>query len=148
MDAQLFLTVLLWLIIGGATAYYAKQRGRDPLLWFMIGMLLGLLGLLLLFLLPNVNPEAVAKEKESEGPAAPPQKTPPELPHDYFIKEWYYYDSEHNRQGPVRYEALKSLWQNGSLKEDSFVWSDGMEEWKKIAQVPTLYTHLVTQEGT
>ncbi len=147
MDAQLFLTILLWLIIGSATAYYASQRGRDPLLWFMIGMMLGLLGLLLLFVLPIAVPEtAETITKSSEEKEDRPPPSPEDLSNDYLIKDWYYYDNHQARQGPVRYEILKALWQSGDLTEDSFVWCEGMNEWKPIEQIPSLHAHLVLQD--
>ena len=61
---QLFLTITLCLLIGAATAYFANQRGRDPLVWFMVGMLLGIFGLALLFLLPPVLEGEEKSEEE------------------------------------------------------------------------------------
>lgn len=146
-DMQLFLSIMLWLMIGSATAYFANQRGRDPLVWFMVGMLIGLLGLLLLFLLPPVTEEDVPHEGEEE--LSLDSKTDPTTdakPHDYLVKDWYYYDREKNRQGPIRFDALKKLWQAGDLSEETYIWSEGMTEWKKIEEVPNLHTHLVFKE--
>jgi hypothetical protein len=147
VDTQLFLTILLLLMIGSATAYFADQRGRDPLLWFMIGMMLDLLGLILLFLLPVINPETTENPPhDTSKPAELESQPSQDMHHDYLIKDWYYYNSHHERQGPVRYDALKLLWQAGELKEESYVWSEGMGEWKQIEQIPTLHAHLVIQD--
>jgi GYF domain 2 len=132
---QIFLTIVLCLIIGGATAYFANQRGRDPLIWFMLGLLLGLFGLLLLFLLPP------GSEQTTEGEKAE-TRAPPGESHEYLIKEWYYYDREKNQKGPIRFEKLKELWMNAEIGEDSYVWSEGMPGWKKIEEVSLLYSHL------
>lgn len=135
---QLFLTIALCLMIGAATAYFANQRGRDPLIWFMVGMLMGLFGLLLLFLLPVVPDEGVPPQE-----AIPEQiDTPRTITHDYLVKDWYYYDRNRERQGPIRFEKLKDLWKESELHEDSFVWSEGMPGWQKIEDLHSLYSFL------
>lgn len=138
---QLFLTIALCLMIGAATAYFANQRGRDPLIWFMIGMLLGIFGFLLLFLLPPVTEEGTVDEAEEvyEAKAEPTHRY---ATHEYLIKDWYYYDHDRTRQGPIRFEKLKDLWKDSEINEESFVWSEGMNDWQKIENVPSLYTHL------
>ncbi len=140
---QIFLSIILWLLISTATAYFANQRGRDPLVWFMVGMLLGFLGLLLLFLLPPVNEEVKPPEEAEYQILDQPKETSlTTLHHDYLIKDWYYYDADKNRQGPIRFEILKNLWKEGTIGQDTFVWSEGMDKWKKIEEVQNLHTQL------
>ncbi len=147
MDTQLFLTILLWLMIGSATSYYAYQRGRDPLLWFMVGMMLGLFGLLLLFVLPVVEPEGQEQTQKDSSTTTTPSPTAFQSEHqDHVVKDWYYYDGAHERHGPVRYDTLKVLWHAGDIDENSYVWCEGMTDWKRIEHVPALHTHLVIQE--
>lgn len=142
---QYFLSIILWLLVSTATAYFANQRGRDPLVWFMIGMLLGFLGLLLLFLLPPVQ-EGEAGVQEIENSFLEPKTdsipAASSYSHEYLIKEWFYYDSEKNRQGPVRFEDLHDLWKAGVINDSTFVWSDGMVNWQKIEEIQPLHTHL------
>lgn len=134
---QIISLIILWLCLGASTAYFANQRGRDPFVWFMIGMLLGFFGMLLLFLLP---PVADAQQKmapfEEKGEEFIIQNR------DYLIKEWYYYDQDRVRQGPLTFDQVKALWKRGVLNEESFVWSEGLESWKKIEELQNVYTHL------
>ena len=51
------LVLILWMIMGIATAYLANQRGRDPYIWFALGVVFGILAMLLLFILPPVKSE-------------------------------------------------------------------------------------------
>lgn len=146
MDLQLFLSIVLWLMIGSATAYFAHQRGRDPWIWFMIGMLLGLLGLLLLFILSPVKEEGKPAGTLSEDSEIammeldPEPHTAKELP---SYEEWYYYDRNKVRQGPVQFETLKQLWSSGEIHEETFLWKEGLENWKKIESLPELYSKLL-----
>ena len=139
----IFLTIAAWLAVGSATAYFAQQRGRDPLIWFMIGMLLGLMGLLLLFLLPPISDgEDSSDEDEYKAQDEKAEIVPFVTSHDCLIKDWYYYDINKQRHGPVRFDMIKNLWEDGVLHSDSYVWCEGMDKWIKIEEEQSLYTHL------
>lgn len=121
---QLFLSITLWLMIGSATAYFAHQRGRDPLIWFMLGMLLGFLGLLVLFLLPPIKEQMPQVDAEYARLERAPET------HFGAAKDWFYYDDSRCRQGPVSYSQLKELMEHHVIKEDTYLWSEGMSGWK------------------
>ncbi len=128
----MILTMFFWLLMGVSTAYFAQQRGRNPYIWFAIGIFFGLLGLLFVFLLPivNVNEEmndSIA-EKESFVPLLS-QKS-----HEFLIKDWFYLDSQNKQQGPIPFNALKKMFEGEELKRNTFVWSEGMSDWKKIEE--------------
>jgi hypothetical protein len=140
---EIFLSIVLWLLIGGATSYFANQRGRDPLVWFMLGMLLGFLGLLLLFILsPKIEQEKPLDPAEERVLKEREEAASPKLSHDYLIKNWYYYDTSRIQQGPVSFEALYAIWKEGGINQETFVWSEGMDGWRKIEEINNLYTHL------
>lgn len=131
---EVVIVIISWLIFGGAASYFAGQRGRDPFAWFFIGMLLGILGLLLLFLLPPLSsssqggvPEEIAVEKPKE-----------ESWTGIRLKEWYFLDSEHKQVGPNPYSALRDMWISKKISDQTYVWCDGMENWKKIGEMPEL----------
>lgn len=137
---QTFLFIVSWLLFGFATAYFAKQRGRDPYIWFLVGTLFGILGLIFLFVLPNRSAELPIGE---ELDPAPSENVLPVLPHhDYAIKEWFYYDRQKQRVGPISYDELKTSWKNEQLDEESFVWCEGMFDWQPVKNLPNLLEHL------
>lgn len=141
MDAQLFLSIIVWLTIGTATAYFANQRGRDPWIWFMVGMLLGLIGLLILFLLPSSNEEnSESTEKTDEkGLLLSEQPSPIEQKEN---KSWYYYDQAQEQRGPISLENLKILLAAKEIRDDTYLWCEGMTEWKQLISLPELYNKL------
>jgi len=141
---SVIISIFLWLLMGAAASYMATQRGRDPLIWFAIGMLLGILGLLILVLLPSLNSEGrsdVKPELSTDEPKVQllsPSSSEPIIEKDFMIKEWFCLDKARQQQGPMRFDALKSLWGEGKIDNFSFVWCEGMENWKRIQELPDL----------
>jgi len=135
---EALITLVLWICSGTLCAYVANRRGRDPFAWFLIGLLLGLVGLLLLFLFPVIeHPEdKVPSEQEAIAEWTP---VPPTLP---TSKDWFYLDSQHKQQGPLSFTSLKTIWQKGNLSPSSLVWSEGMEQWLPIEKLPNLQQNL------
>lgn len=135
---EILVVVISWLVFGGASSYFASQRGRDPFAWFMIGMLLGILGLLLLFLLPPLEASEGEKpqteELESDAPVFV-ELLPGET---YKIKDWFYLDAHRSQVGPVNYNQLKEAWDEGKLSQKTLVWCEGMDLWQKIEELSDL----------
>ncbi len=149
-DPQLnILFFILLLPIAGAAAYYAKRKGRNPLFWFVIGVLLGIFSLLILWLLPHVS-----SNQDQEGEARPTMTVSnpdPSLHHSTSVeivrpleedKLWYYLDQHHQQMGPVSIVALRELWNRGQLDLESYVWAEGMAQWQKVDHLPNLKTVL------
>lgn len=131
---EIALTIGLWLLIGTLTAYFANQRGRDPFAWFIIGMLLGLIGLFILFLLPIIESTEDVHEMDELLPEGPEDY----VKDHYQNKEWFYVNKERKQQGPVTFLTLKKEWGKGDLQEETLVWSEGMENWSPIKELPHL----------
>ena len=64
------LELLGWLTCAVAAAVVASDKGRSPIIWFMLGVLLGPIGLLLSFL-PRPRPEIVEGRARSIGLLVP-----------------------------------------------------------------------------
>ncbi|MEG1565995.1 MAG: SPFH domain-containing protein [Bacilli bacterium] len=56
--------------------------------------------------------------------------TPPPIP-----TPKYYIAENGNQIGPFDMENLKKKIEDGTLKKDSFVWKDGMNDWKKVEAI-------------
>jgi hypothetical protein len=148
ISMTMVLSIIFWVLMGWLTSYLAQQRGRDPLLWFLIGMAFGLIGLLILFLLPVSEEESQNKE---EGALSPGEEERLATQNGKIIDttaepilfddttEWYYIDQEHQQHGPVYIDALKKAWNENKLDPHSYVWRDGIDTWKKLEEIPDLY---------
>ena len=121
MDIVFILSIIFSCVFAFLSYHYASKRGRDPYIWFFLGFIFGLFGLIALFILPDI--------KKITSPSLPPkqQKYSPIL-----YQEWFYIDSNKEQQPPITFEKLKTMWNDGTLKSSSYVWTKGMDNWKQI----------------
>lgn len=129
-----FLTFILWFLLGVACSYYATKRGRDPYAWFAIGIFFGIFGFIALFLLPPLNEENATIEKPEEIPVI----VSPSPEQEFLTSQWFYINPTFPQQGPITFHALQDLWKTNAISNNTFVWSNGMKEWKKISDLPAL----------
>lgn len=137
MNSADLLTLVIAVLLASLTAYLAKGRGRSPALWFLLGMLFGVFSLIALFLMPMVKPE----EPQKRGSVT--LVVEPEVVDDAFSrKSWFYLDAQRKQEGPVPLAALQSLWKAKAIVDTTYVWCEGMENWKKIVDLPDLAERL------
>ncbi|MBA3722404.1 MAG: DUF4339 domain-containing protein [Parachlamydiaceae bacterium] len=140
-NSNLLISFIILLIIAGLTSYYAEQKGRSPAAWFVIGILIGFFAPLILFFLPNLKKDETNEASMKvytppvSGNSTPPAP-PPRLEDEN--KLWYYLDQNHQQYGPVSIFALKELWDTGRLELTSYVWTEGMDKWEKVDNLPEL----------
>lgn len=115
--------LLIATIVGFLSAHIANRRGRNSYLWFGIGFLFGILGILAIFLIPSA--------KKKQVPALPCAEPQPYIdgPIDRF---WYYLDTANRQQGPMSHNALTKAWKNGEIASSTLVWHEELAGWKEL----------------
>jgi hypothetical protein len=129
---QVLLSILLALTLGWGCSHLARQRGRNPMNWFIAGVLFGIFALILLFILP------IRKRNEQANPAAAPVKKLPKLTilaPAHEEKLWYFLDEEKTQFGPMSFDALSRAWNEGKVRDSTFVWNESMEDWQRFQEV-------------
>lgn len=143
------LTMILWMLMGIATSYIASQRGRDPYIWFALGMFFGILAMLALVLMPpgksqqeldkdQRTKEIVERREKQMEEQEKIEKAADLEPQSLEAKEWFYLDKERQPQGPFSYYVIHELWESGVVDPQILVWTEGMSEWKKVQDIPEL----------
>lgn len=131
---QLINLVLFWLFFGALGAYFAKRRGRLPLPWFGIGLMMGIFGLAMLFLLPKIEKKPMRTSS--------PKVFPPPKRSDAWLKMWYYLDPTHIQQGPFEFSDLIKAWKEKHLCDTTYIWGEGMAEWQRLRDHPDLFKEI------
>lgn len=127
---QLINIILFWLFLGVLGAHFAKLRGRSPLAWFAIGLMIGIFGLATLFLLPKIQKKA--RLTPARKAPLPPKRS------EAWLKMWYYLDPAHAQQGPFEFPDLIKTWKEKRISEATYIWGEGMQEWKRLSDHPEL----------
>jgi GYF domain 2 len=123
------LSVIIAWATGSLCAYLAYRRGRNLHIWFCIGFLFGILGLLAMFFTPTRKKlSRRTKLKSSQTP----DRARPQGPKDKF---WYYLEPDHKQAGPMSLEALTTLWQQGKISLTTYVWHEELPEWKPLQEL-------------
>ncbi len=125
-----FFALLCWTLFGLACQRIAESRGLNPTTWFFVGFFLGLLSLPIAYLWPVKN--SLPK---------PEEKPDPELVR-LQKSHWYYLNEEHRQLGPISLDALRRALRDEQLTSKSYIWSDGMEEWKRLNDLPEVTRHI------
>lgn len=127
--------IIAWLflfLLAAGTAYFADKKGRSPLGWFMLTLLLGMIAPVLLYFLSEQR--SLAK---TEPNSLPKTKLPPAPSTD----DWYYLEKNRQQMGPVSAQHLQDLVDKGTISPNTLLWKDGMESWQKMVDCfPALST--------
>ena len=123
------ITVLLFSgVMGLLCGHLAGKKGKRPPLWFFMGFLFGIFGLILLYIVPSFSKE----EKKQPAYIAPK----PVERSDAWIRMWYYLDPTHKQVGPFEFPDFIEKVKQKCVAKETFVWSEGMKEWKKLSDLP------------
>jgi hypothetical protein len=125
---QMLITIALWILMGGIASHYAKDRGRNPKAWFGIGLMLGILGIILLFILPKLEVKPVVEAK------TPEPQLPPDREKNIAHKFWYYLDPENKQFGPMSFYGLEDALKEGKISLRTYVWNEDLANWKEFGE--------------
>ncbi len=140
----------MWIVLGAVCAYYGKKQQRNPILWFCMGLLLGVFGLILLLLLPLIK--RLQKKSAEKKPPQPPVALdlPPVSPLSSILDPlfsntlWYYMDQTSSQKGPMSFTALENEWKDGKLLTSSYIWNEKLADWKLFSELfPTAEKEIV-----
>ena len=127
--------------MGVITAYLAQKKERNPVLWFFLGVFLGILGVIILLFLPKKKRETTAKTAPASIQASTyhPLSMPEELPFESQSPKtrlsqnpkihWYFIDQNQSSQGPVNFDAIKAAYKKGVINAGTMIWNEEIEQW-------------------
>ena len=124
MSLLFYITIsLFWLWI---TARFAQKKGLNQKNWYIAGMLFCALAFIMVLFQRKKNlkmPEPVDKS----------QLIPIHLSHRECL--WYYLNKTGQQFGPISFQALINDWENNKIEEESYVWNEDLDDWKRFKEV-------------
>jgi len=121
-------SLIMWLFFGGFSAYLARRQGKNPFLWFFLGMFFGLFGLVFLLFSPKPAKARRRAQRQKEEPTT--IDITPKVDPSHKNKFWYYLDPENRQNGPMSFDALVRDWKEGKVGPKTYVWNENLEEWE------------------
>lgn len=137
-----------WVLFAFICSKIAKRKGRDPITWFYIGFFLGLLGVVIIALLPSREFQNLSYQKAAASHSLDdPDETPITIGPDPIYEEirrknWYYLDTHQTQFGPMSFEAFKAAYLEGRINLASYVWNEEMADWKKLQELSEYHKFL------
>ncbi len=128
--------ILSSFLFGYSCSQIARNKGRHPGYWFLIGLLFGLLALLAIALLPPPGRASTLFRQRAQRP--PPVTKIPKLATIDPAQAhpiWYYLDREKTQLGPMSFDALTRDWREGKVTDRTWVWNERLENWKPLNEV-------------
>lgn len=126
-----FLSLLCSSILHGLLCgYLAERRNCNPWVWFFIGMMCGICGLIALFVTTKKKPRIL--------PVKDPISTP--IDPKFYTIPWYYVDNARTQQGPIEFSMLKKLIEENQISKEHFIWCEEWDNWKLLKEVPFIYS--------
>ncbi len=154
------IALIISVIMGLLSAYFAKKRNRNPIRWFLIGATFGLIGVLILLILPAVGKPtnltnqvetAPATIKEANSESVVPADSSPSFPiykkrisSDKSI-QWYYIDEKSNTIGPFIIDELRKEIIKKKLDISTYIWCEEYNDWTRINEFQN-YGILIDQD--
>jgi len=134
-------SILLWLVIGVICSRIARQRGRNPTTWFFLGVILGVIGLIILYIIPSKKVSLVMASSTPTPSQQPIEITVSPVEHDSPPESpilWYYLDKTNEQHGPMSFQALQGAWDDDLITSSTYVWNEKMENWQTLEELPDL----------
>lgn len=141
--------LMMILLVALGTAYYAFRLGKNPGLWFFLGILLGAIAPMILFTLSfyenpekeENDPTMTASQHDQSLSAKSLEEIDPVIIQEES-KLWYYVGEGGKQIGPVSILGLAELWNTGRIDLNSYVWAKGMTDWSQIGKLTDLVSLL------
>ncbi|MEM8728101.1 MAG: DUF4339 domain-containing protein [Chlamydiota bacterium] len=132
--------LIAWTVIGYLSSRIARNRGRNPLIWFALGIILGLIAVIVLYILPSkrvVAPVEILSGKQDGAPSDSASET-----------LWYYLDRNNRRYGPMSFDALKNARDSDRIDRSTYVWNENMKGWETLESLSDLPVGGLTPKTT
>jgi hypothetical protein len=117
--------LFIYLIIGVISSFFANRNGRNPYLWFTLGVLFGIWSFIILFFLGY-------QERRKASKTFPTLTSSSKISIIKDSKFWYYLNNDKKEIGPMSSSMLQNLYQSGKVTNSTYIWNEDFKDWKYL----------------
>ena len=142
------MSIVYLLLAGAVSAYCAIRQKKNPYLWYGIGVLIGPIGCLILFIaLPIIGRYLIKRAlKKTKQPPSKSNANEPvtlnvnpsfdlDIEPSALKKLWYFLDTENKTIGPISFQLFYQRWQEGRILASTHIWNETLPEWTPFKEV-------------
>lgn len=149
-----FFMLPIQILLGIISAYIAFKKQRNPFGWFFIGFLFGLIGIVIVLILPpsdirgNSNQNCFSEEDYTDPTLEISSKEVEETAEKtitspiFEAPNWFYLDENKKAIGPFNEENLMTILLTKENRKEIWIWKKGMPDWQKTISIPSINNRL------
>ena len=127
--------IFFWTATGSICAYLAGKNKKNPIIWFLIGMFFGLIGVFAAFYKFKYKSKKELLKLQQKN-VAKANTLPQEAD-----KLWFYLDGDNNASTSMSAYALRKKIEEGVVSKISYVWNEEMPTWQRVSELPAEITN-------
>ncbi|MFA6118548.1 MAG: DUF4339 domain-containing protein [Parachlamydiales bacterium] len=115
--------LLFWLFFGITCSRIAQKKNRNRTTWFYLGVLLGIIGVIIIFFMRPIR--IIKKAKEAK----------PVITDTNF---WYFLNEDKKQVGPISLNKLIDDYKNAKIFDETLVWNETMDNWENLKNISSI----------
>ncbi len=122
---------IISLIFGFWAFQLAKKQQRNPWFWFSLGVLLGIFGILLLFIVEEIAWRKSSKIVEKTFALSSEENLFFEN-QENSQKFWYFINEEEQSEGAMSFQKFRELYEDKKIHSLTYVWNASLPTWQRL----------------
>jgi hypothetical protein len=132
------MNTLYFIMAGLVCSCVAKKQNKNPYIWFGVGCLAPICGVLFLLLIPMFKKYFRSKTHKKQDRVVTLEVTPicelnPEA--GSLNKLWYFLDAENITVGPMSFPVFKQKWKEGKILPTTLIWNETLTSWQSFQDI-------------
>ncbi len=125
----MIISIIFWAACGLTCAVWAEKKGKNPYLWFLVGLFFSVAGVVIAyFKLRHKTPLQPAKQLPDRFPVS----------ENYGkTRLWFIIEKNNEVSGSMSFYALKKKFDEKLIDESTYVWTEALPDWQRLGTVET-----------